>query len=290
VRNFYILFIIIFLSSSALSGGGETFQEKQKKFTLELYKGERYFDSIAEARRLQLFYKHEALDYFIYSAYFHKGEYGAVVNNYKYRDETSELKLPAALLVSRSYFELGNMGGSAGVIEHYTYEDGGAFRLDLFNIRIDPFLYTDDYESIRREIALADPFLADDYNFVKLRKELLARESITTKSPAGAAVMSALLPGAGQVYSGYYSAGVLSFISVAAFLAGGIHYKKDGNDSRGGVLLFFSGLFYTGNIYGAYNAASLANEGMFREYIGSVNSVRAPYDPGRFYDIEKVFR
>jgi len=290
VRNFFIFPIIIFLISPLTPGGAETFLEKQKNFPLELYKRGRYFDSIAEARRLQLFYKHEGLNYFIYSAYFRKGEYGTVINNYQYRDESAELKLPAALLVSRSYFEIGNMGGSAGVIENYTYEDAGSFHLDLFNTRIDPFLYADDFQLMKREISIADPFLADDYNFIRLRKELLARESITSKSPTGAAVMSALLPGAGQVYSGYYSAGLLSFISVAAFLAGGVHYKKDGNDSRGGVLLFFSGLFYAGNIYGAYNAASLANDGMLSEYRRSVNSVRAPYDPDRFYDIEKVFR
>ena len=290
MKRHFIVFLIFIIGSFAFPGGAETFLENQKNFTLDLYKRGRYFDSIAEARRLQLFYKHEALDYFIHSAYFMKGDYSTVVNHYQYRDESAELKLPASILVSRAYFEMGQMGRSAGVIENFQYKDGGAIRFDLFNARIDPFLYMDDFKSIKREINIADHFLADDYNFIALRKELLRRESITTKSPGGSAVMSALVPGAGQVYSGYYSAGFLSFISVAAFLGGGIHYKKQGRDSRGGALLFFSGLFYAGNIYGAYNAASLANEVMLSEYRRSVNSVRASYDPGRLYDIEKVFK
>lgn len=286
----YIFLLIIILLYPPLPGGAETFAGKQKNFTLDLYNRGRYFDFIAEARRLQLHNKHDGLNYFIYSAYFYRGDYISIINSYQFEDEVSELKLPAAFLVSRSYFNIGQMEMSTRILKNFSYNDAGASRLDLFNARIDPYLYMDDFETITREIIIAEPFLSDDYNFIKLREELFRRESITTKSPSGSAVMSALIPGAGQVYSGFYSAGLLSFISVAAFLAGGIHYKKEGNQSRAGVLFFFSGLFYAGNIYGAYNAASLANEGMLSEYRRSVNSARAPYEPGRFYDIEKVFR
>lgn len=289
MRKFFVILIIL-LNSFPFPAGSETFLEKQKNFTFDLYKKGRYFDFIAEAGRLQVFYKQEGINYFIYSACFHRGDYNTIVNNYPFMNETAELKLPAAFLVSRSYFNLGEMEKSFRVIENYSYEESGTLRLDLFNARIDPFLYKDDFETIKKEVVAAEPFLSDDYNFIKLREELLRRESITTKSPSGAAVMSALVPGAGQIYSGFYSAGLLSFISVAASAAGGIYYKKEGNDSRSGILFFFSGLFYAGNIYGAYNAASLAKERLIMDYRRSVNSSRVPYDPDRFYDIEKVFR
>ncbi|MCF0174810.1 MAG: hypothetical protein HUJ95_05670 [Bacteroidales bacterium] len=79
------------------------------------------------------------------------------------------------------------------------------------------------------------------------------------KSPVGAAIMSAIIPGSGKMYAGDFLSGLSSFLIVgttAGFTAES-WIKRGGGDWRTIVLATLTGLFYIGNIYGSYVSVSV---------------------------------
>ncbi len=75
------------------------------------------------------------------------------------------------------------------------------------------------------------------------------------KSPALAGTLSALLPGAGQVYAEHYRDGAMAFIVNALFIAGTVAAVDAGNYGLAAITGGVGLPFYAGNIYGAANAA-----------------------------------
>lgn len=75
------------------------------------------------------------------------------------------------------------------------------------------------------------------------------------RSPVTAALLSALVPGAGRIYAGRWLEGLLGFSACAysAYLA----HSSSGRDHpvRSGIFLSVTALLYGGEIYGAYRTA-----------------------------------
>lgn len=85
-------------------------------------------------------------------------------------------------------------------------------------------------------------------------------QKLPKKSPALAGTLSAVLPGAGQLYTGRIRQAVLAFGLNAAFIYGAIEAFENDNHAVGGILLFFETGWYTGNIYNAVNNAHKYNQ------------------------------
>lgn len=79
------------------------------------------------------------------------------------------------------------------------------------------------------------------------------------KSPVLAGVLSALLPGAGQLYNGRPGDAVLSFLLNGLFIAGSIEAIQHDELAIAGVLSFFEAGWYGGNVYSAVNGSHKHN-------------------------------
>jgi len=81
-------------------------------------------------------------------------------------------------------------------------------------------------------------------------------------SPKTAAIISAIVPGAGKVYIGETSDGITTFLlTVTLGVLSSVNFRA-GHDLKGWMYAGLSGFFYAGNIYGTYAAAVKSN----REY------------------------
>ncbi|MBW2185835.1 MAG: tetratricopeptide repeat protein [Deltaproteobacteria bacterium] len=89
--------------------------------------------------------------------------------------------------------------------------------------------------------------------------DFLQLNQLPLKSPKLAGVLSAIIPGSGQLYAGRYREAGMSLLLNAAFLGGGIQSIKTGNHVVGGILLFFEAGWYGGNIYNAMNSVHKYN-------------------------------
>jgi TM2 domain-containing membrane protein YozV len=74
-----------------------------------------------------------------------------------------------------------------------------------------------------------------------------------------AALLSAVVPGAGHIYAGHYGDGVTSFFLNGLFIAGTVVAIRQENYAVAGAVGVVGLPFYIGNIYGAANAATKWN-------------------------------
>jgi tetratricopeptide (TPR) repeat protein len=92
-----------------------------------------------------------------------------------------------------------------------------------------------------------------------LETECRKGESLPSRSPVFAGILSAVVPGTGQMYAGRYVDGTVALLLNAAFIWGAIEAFDNDNPTAGGILLFFELGWYTGNIYSAINSSHRFN-------------------------------
>ena len=102
-------------------------------------------------------------------------------------------------------------------------------------------------------IQMRGEFHKGDYRLVDHPQS--EREISNSKSPALAGLLSALLPGAGRVYAGRWFDGLMGFFMVYLTATSAYESSKR-EDSLSKVFSYsLAGIFYTGEIYGAYRSA-----------------------------------
>ncbi len=291
MKKISISLLLILFSINISASDKNVFREKQIKFIKELYQNGRYFDSIAETGKLQVTEKTPVLEYFIYSNYFSAGQYDTVIYNYTPDFSSDELQFTSLLLLSQSFIKKGLYMESYEILKNSEYSSlPEKYIFTMFLRRVEPLILSGETSLIDEEILKSKIFLEDSYNFTQLREELEQYKKEGLKSPGYAGFLSAVVPGLGQCYAGYPGEGIISLLTVAATAAGGVYMKDKGRRGTSYTMFFFSGLFYGGNIYSAYNAAEFRNSELLRSRHNSVVSEYGSYNSGDYIDLESVFR
>jgi len=101
----------------------------------------------------------------------------------------------------------------------------------------------------------------------QLATDLSQLEQLKEKSPLAAGLLSAALPGAGQLYAGRPRDAGISFALNAAFILAAIEAFDNDNEVLGGILLFCELGWYSGNIYNAVSNAHKHNRDQRREQL-----------------------
>jgi len=86
-----------------------------------------------------------------------------------------------------------------------------------------------------------------------------APETLPHLPPALLGAMSALVPGSGQIVAGRVTDGLVALALVGAFAAGAVGAFDSEQYVVGGIVSFFGLGWYSGNVYGALNAAERHN-------------------------------
>ena len=87
------------------------------------------------------------------------------------------------------------------------------------------------------------------------------------KRPALASFLSGALPGAGQLYAGQPREAASALLVNSLFIGGMVYAARQEQWAAFGVLTFFGVGFYTGNVYGAADAAVRYNRGLRDEIL-----------------------
>ena len=95
---------------------------------------------------------------------------------------------------------------------------------------------------------------------------------VPMKSPALAGTLSALVPGAGQLYVGRRGDAAVAFFLNALFLWAAVESFDNGNDVTGGILLAFEAGWYSGNIFNAVGGAQKYNRRARQEYLDDLQN------------------
>ncbi|MHB8771773.1 MAG: tetratricopeptide repeat protein [Syntrophales bacterium] len=101
------------------------------------------------------------------------------------------------------------------------------------------------------------------------------KRTLQYKSPLTAGILSALLPGSGQVYTERYQDGLTSFFLNGLFIVAAWKAFDSDNHALGAILTLFEVGWYSGNVYGAIGGAHKYNrqldEDRFRSGLQRLN-------------------
>lgn len=86
-----------------------------------------------------------------------------------------------------------------------------------------------------------------------------------------AGILSALLPGAGKVYTEEYTDGITSFLLTGIFTYLAVDNLNDGHDTRGWIFTGLATYFYAGNIYGSIASAQIFNAKIEFDLMDEIN-------------------
>jgi outer membrane protein assembly factor BamD (BamD/ComL family) len=92
-------------------------------------------------------------------------------------------------------------------------------------------------------------------------------DELPQDSPLAAGVLSGLLPGAGQIYTGRYGEGIIAFLLNGAFIWGMVESFSNKNYVGGGILTVFELGWYSANIVNAVNNANKNNKKRRADYL-----------------------
>lgn len=195
-------------------------------------KGEKWFDAAASFKKLAADYPESSLT--------HKADYLAGVSYY--RSGARSMAIP-------HFNKIADKAPTADYAAESRYFIALAFAEDM------------EWKKSEKEFAGIAAEYSDNPLAVKSAKlSVMASgaENLPFKSPALSGVFSALLPGAGQLYSERYRDALSSFLYNG--ILGYLFYDAN-KDGRNSAYVFgtLTGVFYLSNIYGAVNSAQNAN-------------------------------
>jgi hypothetical protein len=149
-------------------------------------------------------------------------------------------------------------------------------------ISSDGFLYLKMSESVfQKDWKMATAFLPEIENNVNLQQfatVLHRTEGVNYKSPGLSIAMSALVPGSGKAYSGYWKDGLISFlfVGITAWQSYRGFSDKGIKSAYGWIMGGISLSFYTGNLYGSVKAANKKNHEMDQSILNEFEEVFIP--------------
>jgi hypothetical protein len=302
-KKYLLLFIKLLFTISVLpsvSSFAELTQPefiiKQKKFIFELYKSKRYFDCIAETQRLLAYRDNirdtSKYDYFIETCYYLGGQYKTVISRHNNTNSIHNSKPePVNLfLVSHSYLNIGYYRESKEILNKLDYSELNEDEQGhLFINRAELLIKNYEYRDTLTEIEHADKYISrfnKSFSLLDFRKDIQRYTEIGLKSKWLSVSLSALVPGAGQVYSGRIIDGVLSFAAVAGSAYGAYYFNQKKDKPMAMTFSFFTCLFYAGNLYGAFNSADTTNRILNGRFIDDIsNKYNLYYNPEDHIDV-----
>ncbi len=92
------------------------------------------------------------------------------------------------------------------------------------------------------------------------------KKSLPYKSPLKAAVFSAIIPGAGKIYTGDYGDGITAFLATGLFAFLAYDNFKAEHNFRAWLFTGLGAFFYCGNVYGSAASAQIHNAKVKNEF------------------------
>jgi len=261
----------------------------QKRFVASLFSQQRYFDCISETRRLaSMQNKSSSLDYeyFILANYFLARQHLTVIEQINYQPKFFN-EFNFKLMFADSLINTNRSGDIPQLFLGWSAMDIPTERkFEYLKLLVKAELVNENFQNAYN--------LADEFNnssafdeSKQLWNDLKKYSHLEYKNPTVSSFLSAIVPGAGQVYSQRYFDGIISLLSIAACSVGGVYLYKKNERGYAFTLFAFSGLFYAGNIYGAYNAAqnfNAVNKNNFTRNI--IDTHKLNFDPAKYYSPE----
>lgn len=224
------------------------------KFGNQLYRDKDYLRAIDEYKEFLKLNDNDTIRFRYSNCFFKIGRFDEASQNFKTLFSGSDFSEEAKLLFYESSFFRNDFQSFHSLYENKIYfPEKYSGNLDQLN-SISYFL---DKSPLPRENQLLQPF--DDSVQTRLTHFYQMKKFPQLKNPVTAALLSAAVPGAGKIYSGELTDGLIAFGATALSVFLAVNNFQNDHQFRGWLFTGLSAFFYGGSIYGSAAAAQIYN-------------------------------
>ncbi len=274
----FVLVLLAFLLLARTGASEEMTAEKILSFADHLFAAGDYYRAITEYERVLFFYPQHPLartaKLQIANSYLQGDRLDQAIERLRPLTEgfpDDEVGRKALFLLGEAEYRKREYYGAAELfalyIEHYPKDD----RVDAARIKIGwCHLRQGKWRDATEEFRKLPPDSPLHAQAGGLADASQAYPDMPKKSPALAGGLSAVLPGAGQLYIERPGDALISFLLNGAFIWAAVESFHNDNNVTGGILLFFEAGWYTGNIYNAVNGAHKYNRRSEQQFMDNL--------------------
>lgn len=254
-KTFYFITILILVSCDYLNAQNLFDKEYSLRFTNYLFDKELYHIAIPELERVNFQFEGEdSLQFLLLKSYRKAGELEKGIE--RASQIFSEFTKPKTL-AAQEYFKLlalqGELNSANQLLNGNRFIDKSVkdkYSIHLLLLNKNWQSASEAYENIanKNDVACYKPLIEEG-------------KSIRYKNSLMAGSLSAIIPGSGKVYTGFWQDGLLSFISIGIMSwQSYTGFEKDGSSSAyGWTFAGISGILYLANVYGSAKSAKYIN-------------------------------
>lgn len=247
MRIIYFLILLFFFSSFLFPQDSSLFTtERRKAFADYLFCEKDYLRAAEEYEAINRTQKDDSLEYKIGLCFLKMNDLEKA-KNYFNDLRNSSLGEASRLLYLKSSYLLNkkiDLGTGSLAVQFLNKEFKTAFQRLELALQIKAGVNYSNLPNIYDE---------SDTKIVKSFAEKFAHPQC--KSPFAAALLSALLPGAGKIYTKNYGDGITSFLVTGLFAFLSYDNFQAKHNTRGWIFTGLATFFYSGNVYGSYISA-----------------------------------
>jgi TolA-binding protein/TM2 domain-containing membrane protein YozV len=190
-----------------------------------------------------------------------------------------EVGRKAYLMLGEAYYQKREYSRAADIFATYIETYPGDERIDAARIKIGwSYLRQGQWRQAADEFQKLPPDSPLHAQAKGLAEGSEKYPGITIKSPALAGGLSAVIPGAGQLYINRPGDALVSFLLNGAFIWATVEAFQHDNNVTGGILLFFESGWYLGNIYNAVSGTHKYNRRSEKQFLdGLQDKYRVSY-------------
>ncbi len=257
----FILFIIIFLlnipvAAQTKDNDNDFLSPRNvKKFADYLFCQHDYLRSVEEYKRYLRSVRSDTVRYLIGEAYSIMGDYPDAASNFKLIAHSPGLGGNARLNYLKAYFQSGDFKEYRNMFDEENIKESDAYYPDALSLYNFSFLMGNGELPERQDFL--KPFDTRDRKTVGRFYDF--KSDPPYKNPVTAAVLSAIIPGAGKFYTHEYADGITAFLTTGILSYIAYTDFHAGHKFRGWLFVSLASGFYAGNVYGSAASAQIFN-------------------------------
>jgi tetratricopeptide (TPR) repeat protein len=267
MNRWYALLLLLFLLCGRTALADEMSAEKMLSFADHLFADGDYYRAITEYERVLFFYPEHAhartAKLQIANCYLQGNRFDQAIERFRALSEefpNDEVGKKALFLLGEANYQKREYARAAEIFASFIERYPDDERVDAARIRTGwCFLRQGKWRQAMEEFGKLPPDSPLHAQAGGLYEAAQVYPEIPKKSPALAGGLSAVLPGAGQLYINRPGDALISFLLNGAFIWATVEAFQNDNKVTGGILLFFEAGWYTGNVYNAVNGAHKYN-------------------------------
>ena len=283
-RSVLLLFLMLFCGRAVVAE--EMPAQKMISFADSLFEKGDYYRAITEYERVIFFHPGDPLAltarFQIAHAYLKGDRIDQAVERFRALNQefpNDDIGRKAYYLLGEAYYQKRDYGRASDVFTSFIETYPGDQRIDAARIRLGwSYLRQGQWRQAADEFQKLPPDSPLHAQAEGLAGEAKDYPGIPRKSPSLAGGLSAVLPGAGQLYIERPGDALISFLLNGAFIWATVEAFHNDNNVTGGILLFFESGWYLGNVYNAVNGAHKYNRRTEQQYMdGLQDKYRVSY-------------